>query len=123
MKISQVIATVNELKPNDYEKEKINWLSTLDMQIKTEILDGYEGNENLEFDGYDQDVSTETELLVPAPFDEMYIYYLLAKIDYHNNEFDKYDINITTFDALFDNYRRYYIRTHKPNGFSHITYF
>lgn len=123
MKISQVIATVNELKPNDYEKEKINWLSTLDMQIKTEVLDGYEENENLEFNGYDQDVSTETELLVPAPFDEMYIYYLLAKIDYHNNEFDKYNINITTFDTLFDNYRRNYIRTHKPNGFSHITYF
>lgn len=124
MKINDALSRVENLKPNDYSKDnKIGWLSELDLQIKTEVLDTYEGSENISFSGYTDETSEETELLVPDPFSEMYIHYLNAKIDYYNGELKNYNTNITMFNTVFDNFRAHYSRTHKSKGVSKITYF
>lgn len=123
MKISEILSRVDNLKPNDYEEsEKIGWLSELDTQIKREVLDTYEGAENIVFNGYDED-SKETELLAVAPYDEMYLYWLHAKIDWFNGEFSKYNANISMFNSIYENYQMWYIRNHKSNGVNRITYF
>ena len=123
MKISEILSRVDNLKPNDYEEpEKIRWLSELDMQIKKEVLDTYVGAEKIVFSGY-EDASKEKELLVNAPFDEMYLYYLFAKIDWFNGEFSKYNANITMFNSIYENFQSWYIRNHKSIGVSKISYF
>lgn len=124
MKINDALSRVDNLKPNDYSHDnKIGWLSELDLQVKTEILDTYEGAENITFSGYTEETSEETVLLVPEPFSEMYIHYLNAKIDYYNGEFKNHNTNITMFNTVFDNFRAYYSRTHKSKGVRKITYF
>lgn len=124
MKISEILSRVENLKPNDFdESQKIAWLSTLDSQIKTEVIDTYEGAESIEFSGYDENTSKETQLLVSAPYDEMYEYYLCAKIDYYNGEFSKYNTNMTLFNNVFSNFKAHYARTHKSKGVSKISYF
>ena len=58
----------------------------------------------------------ETELLVPAPWDEMYLRWLEARIDYANAEYTRYNNSMDMFRAVYQAYRSYYNRTHMPKG-------
>lgn len=114
MTLSKAISRIDELKPNTYAHEqKIEWLSELDARIKAEIIDTHEGGENVPFDGYDEN-DTETELLVPSPFTEVYIYWLEAKIDYANSEIGRYNNSIANFNTSFNSYANYYNRHNMP---------
>lgn len=114
MTLSKAISRIDEMKPNTYtHAQKIEWLSELDARIKAEIIDTHEGGENVPFDGYDEN-DTETELLVPSPFTEVYIYWLEAKIDYANSEIGRYNNSIANFNTSFNSYANYYNRHNMP---------
>ena len=121
MTIAQAILRCDDLKPNDYTpEEKIEWLSRLDGRIKIELIDTHEGAEDKEFNGYTEDTDTTTELLAPSPYDEMYLYWLQAQIDYSNGEINKYNSNISMFNTSYSDYAAYYNRTHMPLGRNYI---
>jgi hypothetical protein len=113
-----IIGAINHLdavKPNGYSQtEKIKWLSNLDGIVKTEIIDTHEGAEVATFNGYDEHTDLNTELLVPHPYDEVYIRWLEAQIDYANGEYGKYNNSITMYNIAYAAYERYYNRTHMP---------
>jgi hypothetical protein len=122
MKIVEAITQVDALKPNTYTKEDmIGWLSTLDTKIKTQIIDAHEGGENIAFSGYDSSTDLETQMLVSAPFDGMYLRWLEAMIDYHNSDDSRYNNAIILFNNDYESFKRFYTRTHMPiskgNGF------
>ena len=115
MTIGEVISKVDALKPNTYTPEdKIDWLSTLDARVKSQILDAHEHNEPIFFYGYDSLTDQDMELLVPAPYDEMYLRWLEAMIDYHNSEDEHYNQAITLFNNAYEGYKKHYTRTHMP---------
>lgn len=115
MTIAEVISKVDTLKPNTYTMEdKIGWLSTLDHRVKSQIIDAHECNEPIYFYGYDSLNDQETELLVPAPYDEMYLRWLEAMIDYHNSEDDRYNNAIILFNNAYEGYKKHFTRTHMP---------
>ena len=117
MTINEAIYRIDSLKPNGYSMpEKVKWLSTLDGIIKEAIIDTHEDYEAVTFNGYDENTSMTTMLLVPAPYDDIYLRWLEAQIDYANNEYDKYNNSITVYNAVFSNFERYYNRTHMPLG-------
>lgn len=123
MTILEAINRVDSTKPNSYTQvEKVDWLSTLDGVIKTNIIDTHEGGENVVFNGYDADTSIDTELLVPAPYDDIYIRWLEARIDYANGEINKYNNSLTAYNDAYDLYANYYNRKHMPKG-SKFRYF
>lgn len=51
---------------------------------------------------------TEEELLVEAPWDELYVYYLLAQIDYNNGDYDRYANSQETFENKYKNFRQWF---------------
>ena len=115
MTIADVISKVDALKPNTYEsKDKISWLSDLDARVKTQIINAHERREPVYFYGYDEETDLDTELLVPKPYDEMYLRWLEAMIDYHNSDDDRYNNAIILFNNAYDGYKRHYTRTHMP---------
>ena len=117
MTIMEAINRIDAIKPNSYAQlEKIRWLSTLDGNIKTNIVDTHEGNEKVAFDGYTEETNLTTELLVPAPYDEIYLYWLESKIDYWNGEMGKYNNAISMYNTVYAEFERYYNRTHMPKG-------
>ena len=117
MTILEAINRVDSTKPNSYTQiEKVDWLSTLDGIIKGEIIDTHEGGEAIVFDGYDANTSLETPLLVPAPYDDIYIRWLEARIDYANGEINKYNNSLTAYNDAYDLYANYYNRKHMPKG-------
>ena len=117
MTIMDAIFRIGELKPNSYsQSEKIKWLSTLDGIIKTEIIDTHEGGEDIVFNGYDENTELATTLLVSAPYDDVYLRWLEAQIDYANGEYGKYNNSITAYNDAYSLFQRYYNRTHMPKG-------
>ena len=115
MTIIEAISHVDAVKPNSYrQSEKIKWLSELDGIIKAEIIDTHEGGEGISFSGYDDATDVATVLLVPAPYDNIYIRYLEMQIDYANNEYGKYNNSMVMYNTAYNAYQSYYNRNHKP---------
>lgn len=115
MTIIEAIARVDAVKPNVYQlSQKIKWLSALDGIIKREIIDTHEGGEDITFSGYTEDANPGTELLVPAPYDEVYVRYLEMQIDYANNEYGKYNNSLMMYNSAYNAFEKYYNRDHMP---------
>ena len=123
MTILEALNRVDSTKPNSYTQvEKVDWLSTLDGVVKSNIIDTHEDDENVVFEGYNADTLLDTELLVPAPYDDIYIRWLEARIDYANGEINKYNNSLTAYNDAYDLYANYYNRKHMPKG-SKFKYF
>lgn len=117
MKIREAIGQVDNWLTNIYTTEdKIGWLSQLDMKVKTQIIDTHEGGEDLKFQGYAADVDQDTVLLVPAPYDELYLRYLEAQIHYRNQEEDRCNNANDAFQKIWNEFRNEYNRKHMPKG-------
>lgn len=115
MKIIDAINRIDSLKHNTYsQSDKVAWLSRLDSMVKKHIIDTHEGE--TDFVGYDDGTDLQTELLVPAPYDEVYLQWMVAQIDYYNGEYDRYNNAIEMFHTAYDSYKNYYNRTHMPKG-------
>ena len=116
MKIYEAITQFDARQFNTYsEGDKIQWLSSLDSMVRRHIIDTHEGGENVEFSDYNSSTDIQkTQLLVPAPYDEMYFRWMEAQVCYHNGEYDKYNNAIIMFNTAYENYAAYYNRTHTP---------
>lgn len=116
MTIIEAINRIDTVKPNGYPQgEKIRWLNTLDGIIKSKVFDTHEGGA-VAFDGYTEETNLNTELLVPSPFDELYLFWLESKIDYWNREMGQYNNSISMFNTAYAEFESYYNRTHMPKG-------
>ncbi len=116
MTIIEAISRIDSLKHNTYtQSDKVTWLSRLDAMVKQHIIDTHEGDE-VTFTGYDDSTDLQTELLIPAPYDEVYLRWMEAQIDYYNGEYEKYNNAIEMFNTDYVGYQNYYNRTHMPVG-------
>jgi hypothetical protein len=114
----EAINRIDAVKPNVYgQEEKLRWLSVLDGIVKKEIIDTHEGAQTVP-----PETGTEAELLAPYPYDDMYIHWLEAQIDYAGGEYGKYNSSMAMFKAIFEAFEKYYHRSHKPiaKGFLHF---
>lgn len=116
MTIIEAINTIDKLcEGNGYSQEKkIAWLSKLDGVIKKNIIDKHEGSEDVTFNGYDANTPLDTVLLVPDPYDEVYIFWLQSWIDYWNGEIGKYNNSTSMYEAAYENFARAYNRQYMP---------
>jgi hypothetical protein len=115
MTIIEAINKIDVLKPNNYtQSEKVKWLSNLDGIIKSEIIDTHEGGAAVVFNGYTDNTPIDTVLLVPAPYDDLYIKWLEAQIDYTNAEYGKYNNSVMAYNTAYSAFERYYNRHNMP---------
>lgn len=118
MTINEAITEANNLKPDAYgEDQKILWLYRLDQRLKQEIFDAHkynEGETEPELENYDSTHKTTTVLLVPAPWDELYVHYLSAQIDYYNREYAAFNATNAMFEAVLSGFRNAYHQRHMP---------
>ena len=117
MTIMDAINRIDSLKPNGYDQAfKIHMLSNLDLLIKSEIIDTHLCGDEIEVNGYAEDTNLSTELLVPAPYDKVYLYWLEAQIDYWNGEYAKYNNSIEMFNTAYKAFENFYNRMYMPRG-------
>ena len=115
MKIIEAINKIDSLVPNNFSiSDKIGWLSTLDGIIKNNVINAHEGSENVLFEPYTDKTDLNTKLLVYAPYDAIYIYWLQAQIEYWSGEMTKYNNSITMYNTTYSEYEKWYNREHAP---------
>lgn len=123
MTIIEAINKIDALKPNNYtQNDKIGWLSLLDGVIVKEIIDTHEEDDRSDFNGYDDTTPPDTELIVYAPYDDIYIKWLEAQIDYCNGEYGKYANSRLMYNAAYTSFERHYNRNNMPlkKGFKYF---
>ena len=109
MTIREAIDRIDSLKHNTYtNREKVEWLSRLDGLIYIQIMGGKS------YGAYDEAKDMDTYLLVDMPYDDIYIRWLEAQIDYYNGEIIRYNNSIAMYQEVYDTYQRWYNRTHTP---------
>ena len=134
---NKAIEIVDRLKLNSYsEEDKLRWINELDgmvkrlvfqwddtyikeveAQYKSEKITEKEYNAILEkLKDYVYPDDMDSELIIPAPFDDCYTLFLEAKVDYYNKEIGNYNNSAMMFEAQFSEYKKDYIRNHPARG-------
>ena len=108
---NKAIEIVDRLKPNSYsEEDKMRWINELDGMVQSLVIQA----DKITQYSYPEDM--DKELLVPAPYDDLYTLFLEAKIDYHNREYGNYNNSAMMFEAQYSEYKKDYIRKHQARG-------
>lgn len=118
MTIGEAISAVQSIKATPLPRAQlVRWLDEVDRTVMRELVYTHCCGTDLQFDGYDPGADTGTDsvlLLVPAPYDRMYVYFLCAQIDKHNQEFDLYQNNAALYNLAWNDYAAYYNRQIMP---------
>ena len=117
MTILEAIQRADLLRPNQLDPAvKLRWLSTLDGQVHRELLRAFPETPE-PFTGYGEDTELrQTGLLIPYPYDELYLHYLLMRLDLEHGELDRYNADAAAFNRLWQSYAAAYCRGHRPKG-------
>lgn len=106
--LQQALSRIDAICPNAWdETAKLLWLNECESMIQTRIL----GTAPEQCITYDADTDRSTKLLVPAPFDRLYVYYVIAMCDYAAHETAHYADSMMLFNAALDEYAKWYQRT------------
>lgn len=113
MTISEVLVDIGKVKPSQYDHATlIRWLSELDGRVHEDIMSWFEGcPEKPEFPYKPGDQLAS--LLIPFPHEDLYIKWLMAKIDYHNADFERYNNSMMMFDEAWRGFVDAYTRNHR----------
>ena len=117
MTIEEALSRVERERPGEStEAEKLRWLSMVDMQwFQDQILTHErEQEEDAVFTGYGVNTDRGTELLIPLPYDEVYVHYLFAMADQKLGEVERYQNDAALFNQMLDEAQRAYTRAHMP---------
>ncbi len=114
MKVAEIIAHVDELRPNQYDSEqKTRWLSEVEGILIDEVFNMAEGN-HITFDSYRYETDMESETLLPDRYSDVYLHYIKARIEFHDNETELYNKEVMAFQSAYDQYAAWYRRNHMP---------
>ena len=113
MKIIEVLEKSDALYPNSYKNsEKIAWCDELGAILRQEYARSYSEGKQEEYAGIKDPMEGET--LVPAPYDVMYIDFLLAKYCYYQRDYDAYNQHIISFNSKLEDFAKWFIERNMP---------
>ena len=102
---SKAIEHIDSIRPNTYEEEaKLRWVSDVDTMAKKLVF----GHKETVPYSYPEDM--DRELIIQAPFDNVYFFYLESMIDYYNREYGNYNNSAMMFESRFSEYKKAVIR-------------
>lgn len=113
MTIKEMIDKTDALKPNQYSAaDKMDWLSDLDGRIMQEVILRHEHGVDLPV--FSRYTDATAELLVEDTYSDLYVYYLMAQIDFYNAEYIRYNNSSAAFNQAYADYARNYHQRHMP---------
>jgi hypothetical protein len=121
MTIQEAITRANEMSNNMIDEAlKIKWLSELDGRIYYEIIapNASAGA----FKEYTQETPADTELIVPHPWDSLYVSYLEMEIARVSSDNVRYANARILFNDKYSAFSRWYVRTHSDNFSPNISF-
>lgn len=123
MTLGKLIETITELRGQQYDTELLTgWLNELEGQIVEEVINQAEGFD-LKFVPLDYVTDSERMLAVPDRFRDVYVNYLLAKIDFANQETERYNNDVAMYNSVYDSYCAWFLREHRPKRKTYFSRF
>lgn len=123
MTINEAIAQVERVRPNTVPTDiLIGWLSRVDHYVYEEIMRGREGFESVIFEPYTLDDGDKT-LLVPPPYDELYVYSMEGHIYYEERELSKQANSMALYNEAMQTYAKKYMREHRAKPLPNTKYY
>lgn len=110
MTINKVIETLFRLKPNAVQDQDVaDWLINLDGRLFTELK---MPEDTVRPHTWPED--GDVELTAPAPYDELYLYYAIAMVEFIQRNYGDYNNSMDMYNNAYYDWRRQYRRTHAP---------
>lgn len=111
MKAKEAMAGARALRGDEYgDGQLLSWLEGLEGRIRRELIAPLDGGGSDELPRLD----AETELSVKRPYEELYILWLMMRIDAENGDIDRYNNEKRCFDDLLSAYRADRIARRRP---------
>ena len=124
MTLQELITKVDTLKPNPYGNEdKTDWVNTVEGIVADKVFRKSEEYKDLVLAPYSYELDTDTELLVPSPYCDLYVKYLMAQIDFYNAEYTNYNNVAAMYNSAYDDFSVYFRDVHMPKIGATITGF
>lgn len=115
MTVKEVKDKLAALKPHAYSDDEVMaWLSRVEGRIFLEVVKTHENPALITYSGYSALTPDETVLIAPEPYDELYLFYLMAQVDLHNQEYLKYNNSVLQFNTAYQAFANYWHRTFLP---------
>lgn len=109
MTLSEALERIKKQKPSALtDDELIAEVNQLEAVVQQEIFD-FLFEDIRQYTVEDM----EEELLIYKPFDEVYTFYVAAKIDSINEEYNSYNANMAFFNNRYKDFRAHHRRNNK----------
>lgn len=123
MKAQEILDNFNAMRPTDNSDETLlGWIKELDMLVMEEIIKKHEikegdiayKEEDFDIDKWFDDWGMNSDLLIPEPYTDLYIYFLDTKEKYRVNDMNTYNRVVVLYNNAYLTFQQYYNRTHMP---------
>jgi hypothetical protein len=114
MTLREAISRADRVRPNAFtNNEKTAWISALEGRVAANVF--LWPPVELFYTRYTWKDNRNIELLVKPPHDDIYFYWLQAKIDEHNGEYDKQQNSMQIFNAHYSDFVRWFAGMYNPS--------
>lgn len=114
MTAGELIETIIRTRGGQYSEDiMMGWLNEIEGQVIGEVINKAEGYD-MEFRPMTYDRDAERELAVPDRFQDVYINYMYSKIDFNNQETERYNNDVTMYNSAYDAYAAWFRQNHMP---------
>lgn len=103
MKLEKLIEKVTVIKGQQYDIESITaWINEIEGQV-IDFMNSLQ-NTDIPFIPYDYKTDLDRELQLPDRFQDIYIDYVCSKIEFFNQETERYNNTVVMFDAAYNSF-------------------
>ena len=104
MTIETCMNLVDSMLPNGVDSSvKLRFLGEIEGKVRVELL-GESPDGDCDFT---LDTPTETELCVPHPYDQLYLLYVMAMVDYVSGDIARYENGAAMFNTAYQSYGKW----------------
>lgn len=114
MTLAELIAYVDQIRPNAYDKDvETGWINEIEHKVYEQVVSRAVGAGDF-YGPYNYEMDAERTLIVEDAHKDVYVTYLLAQMDFANMELDRYNADVSMHQAAWDDYAAEYRRNHLP---------
>lgn len=116
MTAAAIIEQYNNERPNSVDTNlKLSWLLKCEQSVVDTIIKRHKGApSDEELDEYLNTFDLSSDMLVPEPYDDLYIYFIDQRVALNQNDTRRYNAAATLFNTAFLTYQQKYNREHLP---------
>jgi hypothetical protein len=99
---NEILAVADQIRPNGLDLTlKERWLREIEAIVRVEIRGA---------DLYEVFDEEDDSLVVPVPYDRLYVWYLCAIIDLAQGDLQLYELDMALYNAAFQDYAKWFLR-------------